>query len=216
MIDLTQVKLADIIPQNIRNDPNVAAIAAALDQELQAITSAIELLTPYVHIDQLTSEQVDELAWESHVDFYDTSLTIEQKRGLVRESSQWHRRKGTPWAVEQVVSIIFPGAKVAEWYEYGGDPYHFRVETEQAMTEETDLDRLFRIINATKRKSTWLENVTIKRNIEANLYFGGIISEYKRIEIHPVAFKMEDVSSTISMGGVTSILANTTIYPEVR
>lgn len=216
MIDLNNVHLLDLSPENLKRDTESVALAEALTPEIQEISKEIRKLLLLDNLDELSEEVVDMLAWDQHVDFYDSSLPIEQKRELVRNSGEWHQMKGTPWAVEQVVSIIFQNAKVSEWFEYGGQPGYFRVETEQTLTADTDLARLVRIVNATKRKSIWLENVTIKRNIEANLYFGGIISEYKRTEIYPVAFKMGDVNSNISMGAVTSILANTTIYPEVR
>lgn len=183
MTDLYNVHLMDLLPESLKSDPEVVALAEALTPEYQEISRAISKLLLLDNLDQQSEDVVDMLAWDQHVDFYDSSLPIEQKRELVRNSREWHQAKGTPWAVEQVVSIIFQNAKVSEWFEYGGQPGYFRVETEQALTEETDLDRLIRIINATKRKSIWLESITINRNSKMNLYVGGAIS---RLKIHTI------------------------------
>ncbi|MDX5091597.1 phage tail protein I [Lactobacillus crispatus] len=183
MTNLYNVRLVDLMPESLKKDPDSVAIAEALTPEYQEISREIKKLNLLDSLNQLPEEIVDMLAWDQHVDFYDSSLPIEQKRELVRNSGEWHQMKGTPWAVEQVVSIIFQHAKVSEWFEYGGKPGYFRVETEQALTADTDLDRLIRIINATKRKSIWLESITINRNSQMNLYVGGAIS---RLKIHTI------------------------------
>lgn len=71
---------------------------------------------------------VDYLARQYHVDFYQADLSLDAKRKLVKNSIIWHRHKGTKWAVEQVVSTVFEHpAHVEEWFEYGGDPYKFKI-----------------------------------------------------------------------------------------
>lgn len=216
MTDIYTVSLIDLLPDSLKQDPDAGALAEALTPAFQEISAQIPLITLLATLDEQPEEVVDLLAWQAHVDFYEPDLPLEQKRQLVREASLWHRRKGTPWAVEQVVSIVFPGAKVAEWFEYGGDPYHFRVETEQTLAANADLARLVRLINATKRRSAWLENVTVKRTINAGQFYGGAIAEYHKTEIYPVAFEMPDLRATHSYGGVLSTDARTTIYPEVK
>ncbi len=216
MADLYTVSLLDILPDNLKADPQVQALAEAITPELQAIARAIDECLFLPRLDELPEDVVDLLAWQYHVDFYDTSLSLEQKRRLVKESFQWHKRKGTPWAVEQVVSIVFPGAKVAEWFDYGGDPYHFRVETEQPLTESTDIDRLIRLINATKNLRSWLDNITIKRTITNGLYFGAVISETNTTTINPmVQFDQPNVAMSNFFGGVVRQLNTTQIRQEV-
>ncbi|MDT3416182.1 phage tail P2-like protein [Brevibacillus aydinogluensis] len=216
MADIYSISLVDILPESLKSDPDVVALAQAITPEIHEVSKAIPLIVLLATLDQQPEEVVDLLAWQFHVDFYEPDLPLEKKRALVREAFPWHRRKGTPWTVEQVVSIVFPGAKVAEWFEYGGEPYHFRVETEGTLAADADLDRLVRLINATKRRSAWLENVTIKRTINAGLNFGGVFAEYRKTEIYPVAFQMPNVNATHSYGGVISYTAKTTINTEVN
>ena len=39
-----------------------------------------------------------------------------------------HRHMGTKAAVERAISAIYPHTQVLEWWEYGGEPYHFRLD----------------------------------------------------------------------------------------
>jgi len=204
MANIYSINLLDIMPESIKNDPQVQAMAAAVSQEIQSVSADIALCTLLARLDELPEEIVDSLAWQLHVDFYEPDLPIEQKRELVRQAIPWHKYKGTKWAVEQVVSIIFKEAKVKEWFEYDGDPYHFRVETEQTLANDTDLDRLVSMIDATKNTRSWLQDVTIKRTVNIGSSFGGAISEGKKSEIYPVSFIISDINNNQYFGAVIS------------
>lgn len=200
--DIYGVSLKDIMPKSLLDDPYVQAIAEAIDPELQAVSGEIILCVLLARIDVLPEEVLDLLAWQFHVDFYEADLPVEQKRSLVRQSISWHRHKGTPWAVEQVVSVIFQDAVVSEWFDYGGEPYYFRVEVGQTFTADIDLGRLVRLINATKNTRSWLENITVKRTIDMGLKFAGILSEGNITEIGPIEYEMQDLNSNRYYGGI--------------
>jgi phage tail P2-like protein len=66
---------------------------------------------------------VDILAWQFHVDFYDSTKDLEFRRQLVFNSIQWHMRKGTPDLLQEVLDTFWPGgATLQEWFEYD-DPF---------------------------------------------------------------------------------------------
>ena len=49
------------------------------------------------------------LGWEMHVDVWagwEGDLSIEKKRQLIDESIEWHRHKGTKWAVERMLQTV--------------------------------------------------------------------------------------------------------------
>jgi phage tail P2-like protein len=215
MISIYDVTLKDLLPDSLKNDPQVQALADALTTELQSISADLVRCILLPRIDELDEGAIDLLAWQLHVDFYEWDLPMQQKRDLVKQSVAWHQCKGTPGAVEQVVSIIFPVAVVKEWFEYDGEPYHFRVETDSALTNEEDLNRLVRMINTTKNTRSWLESVTIKRTINRGSNFSGLLSEYRTAEIYPIAFVMSELSRGHFCGSVVSCWNTTTINPEV-
>lgn len=127
--NIQTISLLDILPDSILADEKIKAIAVALDTELQKVTAETQQVLHLPRLDVLPEKVIDLLAWQFHVDFYEpVGMDIKTKRKLVKESIAWHRIKGTPAAVEMMLSSTFGrSAKVSEWYEYNGEPYHFKV-----------------------------------------------------------------------------------------
>ncbi len=86
-------------------------------------------------------------------------MELETKRRLVKESIAWHRIKGTPAAIEEVVSAVFDTSEVKEWFEYGGTPYYFKIVTEDVSTDEDNMNRMRRAIASVKNARSWLEKI---------------------------------------------------------
>lgn len=173
MADLSQTKLMDLLPASIRDDPDVQAAAAAIDNELQAVTAAIPETVLIARIDVLPEAVLDLLAWQWHVDFYEPiGFAIEKKRAVIKQSIAWHRKKGTPWAVEQVVGAVFANAEVEEWFNYGGDPYHFKIRTIDSLQNAEAYTLLRRAIDVTKNTRSWLDSIQIEREIHTNFKIG--------------------------------------------
>ncbi|KGE20691.1 phage tail protein I [Paenibacillus wynnii] len=175
MINLQTVSLLDLLPQSIKNDPIMAAAAASIDAELQMTTAMIAKLDIFGRTEEWTDEETDELAWQYHVDYYDPDLSIEQKRLLVKNAIPFHRRKGTPSAVEDLISILFGEGKVEEWFEYGGDPHHFQVITNNSDVTNARAEEFIQAVDSVKRLSSVLDRVTISQVEDLNIYFGGAL-----------------------------------------
>jgi phage tail P2-like protein len=56
------------------------------------------------------------------------AATDAARRKLLRRAIDLHRHKGTKWAVETALDVLGLACGVQEWFEYGGEPYRFRVE----------------------------------------------------------------------------------------
>ncbi|MGG4096214.1 phage tail protein I [Paenibacillus lautus] len=172
MTEISSVSMLDLLPPNLKRDPALAAAAKSIDEDLRSITAAISKLSRYDRLDELTDAEADELAWELHVDFYDTSLPLTQKRELVKNAIPFHRIKGTPAAVEDLITILFGEGKVEEWFEYGGEPGYYRVTTNNP---EVTLDRaqeFYRAVASVRRLSAHLEEVILSQTESLQLYFG--------------------------------------------
>ena len=185
MIDLRNISLLDILPESLKSDPDFYAMAVAISPEIREISAAIDEVLFYANLDNLPEPLVDLLAWQKRVDFYDASLPLEKKRQLVRLSDEFKRRKGTAWAVDQVVSAAFDDSEVSEWFEYGGQPYRFKVTTTDRVTDETRLASIIKAIHAVKNKRSRLESITIRRDNKMGLYVGGVVSTLKILTIKP-------------------------------
>lgn len=179
MIEIQRVSLLDVLPTNLKLDPSIAAAAQAIDGEIHDLTESIRKLSIFDRADEWTDEEVDELAWQFHVDFYDPSLPLEQRRELVRNSIAWHRRKGTPSAIEELISTLFGEGKVEEWWEYGGRPFCFQVVTNNPEVTQERAQEFYRAVESVKRLSAKLERVILSQSEKLQLYHGSaiIISE---------------------------------------
>lgn len=119
MRDIQIVTLSELLPSSIASDPDVAAAAAAIDAELRKATLSVPNVLIIPRIREITeSVLIDLLAWQYHVDFYDAALPLATRRELVCKSLDWHTRKGTPSAVEEVVTAVFSDGKVIEWWDF--------------------------------------------------------------------------------------------------
>lgn len=172
MAKIKDIKLIDLVPTNLRSDKQVVAAAEALDQEIKTVTTAINETLLLARLNELPENVVDLLAWQFHVDFYEPTMTLTQKRAMVLQSIDWHRRLGTPAVVQEMVSTLFIGGKVYEWWEYGGDPYHFRVEVTDTVQDGSLYDQLVSLINAVKNTRSWLDGVIMIKGSSLEPYLG--------------------------------------------
>lgn len=125
---LTKENLVATLPPALRTDPSVVALAEALGEVLAVRPAEIERLRIYPAIDTLDEPLLDILAHDFKVDWWDPEYSLEEKRRTLKDSWRVHRLLGTRAAVEMAISAIYPHTKVLEWFEYDGDPYHFRLD----------------------------------------------------------------------------------------
>lgn len=204
--DIYNIEWLDVIPPSISADPQVQAISDAVTPQLQEVSRDIRECILLARLDELSEPVVDLLAWQYHVDFYEPELTLNQKRSLIRTAIDAHRRKGTPYAVELVVKAILNEGIDQEWFEYGGQPYYFRiVKISGQMPDAAIYDRLKKAIQSVKNTRSWLEGISLHREVSNNLYLGCAGSTYKKISILPPAYRMPDINNAAYYGGITGI-----------
>lgn len=217
MIKLEDLKLSDIMPPNLLRDTFVKAMCDALDVQLNKLVENNKKLSIYANIDNLPEEIINYLAWQLHVDFYDENWNIKQKRDAVKNSIKWHRYKGTVGVVEDYISTLFGGAKVFEWWEYGGEPYHFKIDLiTTGITSEKDLEKIARAIYNIKNTRSWIDYLGFLKEHKINMQVGVIPSLHNKISVYPVT--MSDATHEIkkNMGIVPTIDKYIKVYPMVN
>lgn len=142
---LTKENLVATLPPALRTDPSVVALAEALGEVLAARPAEIDLLRIYPAIDQLDERLLDILAYDFKVDWWDADYSLEEKRRTLKDSWRVHRLLGTRAAVEMAISAIYPHTQVLEWFEYGGEPYHFRLDI-NITNDHIDSDKQRRVL----------------------------------------------------------------------
>jgi len=172
MNDIKSISIVDLLPHSIAADSQILASAKAIDDELVKVTKLMDKVIFFPYIDKLDSELVDVLAEQFRAPFYDVNLSIEKRRELVKNSIAWHKKKGTVGALEEVVTTIFGESKVMEWHEYGGEPHHFRIITNDINTSDDMVDKFKEAAEHIKRKSSKLDEVVVLLTNKFNIYFG--------------------------------------------
>lgn len=125
--DIALISLNDIIPPSISGDRHIQSIISATDPQLQEVSQSIREAFIISRIDELPENVIDLLAWQWHVDNYEPDLPIETKRGLVRDSVRWHRKKGTKSAIKIALERLGFVPTFLEWFEIGTKPHTFEI-----------------------------------------------------------------------------------------
>ena len=195
-MDINHISLMDLLPVNLKEDSEVVNAAKALDDEINLVTKATSELILFANLDNLPEKVIDLLAWQLHVDFWDNDFDIKIKREMVKNSISWHKRKGTPSVVEEVVSKFLDNAVVRENWEYGGAPYCFKVDTITGpIVSDKTINEIVKAINAVKNTRSHLDGVTFFREVKINNSFYSANQIYKKIQINVATFKMADVNN---------------------
>lgn len=211
MNEIYHVSLKEILPPSISSDEEVQRTAKAIEENLNMASRLIPMTAVYARIDELPESVLDALAWQLHVDVYDEDMSLAQKRKLVKNAIKDHKYKGTPCAVKSVVEVLLNYAKVEEWYEYGGSPFHFRVSGESGPIPNGDkLQRLVDAINEVKNVRSWLDGVSFQRRKTVIKHLAVPVIMHKEIKVG-----MPDVGPQhAAMDKAVSI--HTYIFKEVK
>lgn len=126
------------VPRFILQDKNGYAVAKAIEAAVQIMNDTIQQGVDCVlNYDTMPEWRLDELAWETNC-LYDYNADLETKRRWIKNAIPLYRLFGTPQAVYQYIGSYFGAVDLEENWQYGGDPYHFRVTVEGEWTPENE------------------------------------------------------------------------------
>ena len=153
-------------PDALKLDESVLTIATTEAGWLERDLPDIDLARIYARIDEASEGLLDILARDLAVEWYDYDFSVESKRELVKTSFFVHKFLGTPAAVTRMLSAVFPGSWIEEWFQYGGEPHHFQVVIELRNARETaNIGEIIRAITMVKRLSSWLDGIVYQTQI---------------------------------------------------
>lgn len=124
---MTKESLLEALPEVLAEDERMQALAASIADVLAGRTDEIRQVLIYPQIGSLPDALLDILAYDFNVAWWDASYTLEEKRETLRQSWYVHKHMGTPGAVKAALAAIYPGVVLEEWWQYGGQPYHWRL-----------------------------------------------------------------------------------------
>ncbi|MDA3732396.1 phage tail protein [Niameybacter massiliensis] len=180
-MELGNVNVLTLQTSAMKQDKTTQAMSLVLTEILNEIDIGRSLIR--TQLEDLSEEVLDTIAIERNIFWYDANANADIKRNIIRNCNKVFRTLGTNYAIEQVIADYFGDGQIEEWYEYDGQPYHFRVLTTNTKVTGELADQFHKAVEAVKRKSTRLHEVLVMMSANLNLYYGFVVHTGDKIII---------------------------------
>ena len=216
--DISVANLLRVFPPVLQKDKKMVALAKAAADQLVAVSQKIDLVNIYTRIDELPEDLLDILAYDFKVDWWDPDYTIEEKRQTLKDSWYVHRHLGTKAAVETAISAVFKNSKVEEWFEYGGEPYHFRIAigvlADGTTTERQDA--VLKRVQFYKNLRSHLDGIDYRLVQSGTFYAGATLSAGSITRLMPdMRSEHHEIRENHYAGATLQVGQNVQIYPKL-
>jgi phage tail P2-like protein len=200
MTKLQEVLLSELLPFNVKQDNiEIEALSEALHQGIALACRYADGVKVMVAIDSMPEDVIDNLAVEFNIPCYHDYLDLSIKRALVKEAFDWCKRMGTPYAVRKYFSTISPNTDIQEWFEYNGEPYHFRIVAtipeDQEVSNDTFKDIAIQIERLKNARSILDEALLIKQRsdeLKPETAFGTVEIRERSAECQQSSYWLSD------------------------
>ena len=171
MTKLQDASLYEILPFNIKNENiEIQALSYAVQQSLSMLCKFSNGVRVMAVIDDMSENIIDNLAVELNLPCFHPESSLNIKRALVKDAFIWHTIAGTASAIRRYFTTISQDTDIQEWFDYGGDPYHFRiiatVPENQEVTENTLIDMAQQIVKLKNARSILDEALIVKEHFQ--------------------------------------------------
>lgn len=174
--------------------------ASALLKDLEAVSAValdLETLNRFVNNPTEAPENIlPWLAWAVSADDWSDNWSEQVRRNVIKASIEVHRRKGTIGALRKALQAFnYTNIKVEEWFDYGADPYFFRVffDVVEPGFDVNIIPEVQKVIESTKNARSHLESLRAYLSAEVGLAsIGSVIISKEVTSLNPVIFDHDD------------------------
>lgn len=156
-------------PLSLAADINKQKLAESIAPVLAELMRQTDAAGIFTRINELDESTLDTLANDLKIDWYESEDSIEYKRKVINECIMVHKYKGTKYAVETALKGVYDSANVEEWWEYGGEPFHFRVTINDSSNDESKRARVVEKLNYYKNLRSVVDNVVFNVAVTAEM-----------------------------------------------
>ena len=195
---LNDMDFIQLMPAFMKEDEAVQGLAEGVNRVTEELAAKIRLFSTWNQIDNMTGAELDMLAEELHISWYDKAAVIDVKRELIKNSDMVHSKMGTNWAVQNVIETYFGSGEIQDWYDYEGEPHHFRVITSNQSITAGAAEKFLSVLEKVKRKSAFLDGIEVVADGECD------------IKVFLLNVETETVTSTVRFQGTHNILSGFT------
>jgi len=169
MIRLDDAELVSVLPCYLKENEDVQAVSYAYRMGMAKMLAWARISGLLGNPAMIPEEILDLLAVELRSQYYDETMDVETKRDIIRNSLAWYTKGGTASAVNEMVSVIFGGGRIVEWFENGAKPGSFAIETDMELSADS-LKKLGEVIDKVKNMKSHLVTVAVRRDIGSPIY----------------------------------------------
>lgn len=137
MINILDVKLSDLLPSSF-DTVEIKALNNVVTFSLYLLQKYINNANFTVNIDNVSEKIIDYLACEYRTPYYDETLDLKTKRNLVKSTMLTYQKIGTTNIIKEYLNTLNEETDVAEWYDYDGQPYNFKIFLNISENREVD------------------------------------------------------------------------------
>lgn len=137
MINILDVKLSDLLPSSF-DTVEIKALNNVVTFSLYLLQKYIDNANFTVNIDNVSEKIIDYLACEYRTPYYDEALDLKTKRNLVKSTMLTYQKIGTTNIIKEYLNTLNEETDVAEWYDYDGQPYNFKIFLNISENREVD------------------------------------------------------------------------------
>lgn len=183
---LSSLSFSQLLPIFLRREKDDVALADAVLPPLVTFAEECRKLSTFDALELLSEEELDALALELNVLWYDVNFSVDVKRAVLAQSDLVWMRLGTRAAVQMVLRQVYGVGEVQEFWEYyQGRPHYFRINIlnrTDIMTDENEA-KFKRLLELVKRKSQWLEAIIAELRIPLWTNIGVSLSYRSRYHV---------------------------------
>ena len=213
MIKLSGSRFTDIMPDNLASQTETQAFAYAVGRQIEKLCAYSDAARTYAAIATMPEWLLDYMAVELRTPSYDENYSQKTKRALIQGSLLFYTQMGTPAAVNRIIETIFETGYIEEWYEYDGDPHHFRAYVgDGGEVGPGELEEFRRVLSSVKRLSSWLDDIITITTMDPDMvtFTGTMGKGYTSTPLPQAAvdYHLEDM---IRAGGTFGTITQTAI-----
>lgn len=217
MIGLKGSRFTRILPYNLSSQTRTQALAYAVGCQVDKLLVMADRMVIWADLDRVPEQLLDYLAAELRTPAYSADYPVETKRTLVRQSLLFYATMGTPGAVDRLIQTIFGSGQIEEWYQYRGEPHHFRaaIGASRVTIGPAELDAFRRVLSSVKRLSSWLDSIATITPMESRpvRVAAAPCGSYARTTLPPVFVLIPTVVQLAAAPGGT---ITTTTLPRIK
>lgn len=153
-------ELMRMVPAFLLDDANGYAMAKMIEYAMEYMKKVCDRgLEIVFDIDRMPEWRLDEMAWEYDVTWYDYDADIDSKRAQIKAAQAFFDKMGTPRAVEEALAAVYGAGWLEEWWQYGGEPYHFAVYTTNQSALVENRAKFMKLLGMVQNVRSVLDNI---------------------------------------------------------